>query len=130
MAIKATLKFNDSSASYVVLECDYEYRQETDRVGKPSGKTTGNIINLVIEARADSELVTWMLSRGNLRSGKVEFYASDSNKRIKTLSFSDAYCVRLRERFVSYNDQPMITSFTLSAQSTDLDGVTLDNNWD
>lgn len=130
MSFKAELKFNDSKNVYTVLECDYEFTQETDKGGKPSARPRFGRINVTIEAMSDPVMVKWMLGSSNVRSGSITFYKDDSGTaKLKSLSFEQAVCVYLYERFTSSGDNPMITQISFVAQQASLDGENYETQW-
>jgi len=130
MTFTAKLKFNDSSDEYIVIECDYEFSQEIDGSGKPCAMPRCSIINVVFESRSDPAMMQWMLGAGNIRSGQIIFYQDDSAaKKLKTLAFKQAVCVRFHEKFLSYGDSPMTTYLSFVAKEVSLDGIDYSSQW-
>ena len=130
MTFTAKLKFNDSTDEYIILECDYEFSQEIDGSGKPCAMPRCGIINVVFESRSDPAMVQWMLGAGNIRSGQIIFFSDDSaSKKLKTLSFKQAVCVRFHEKFVNYGESPMTTYLSFVAKEVSLDGIDHSSLW-
>jgi hypothetical protein len=130
MTFKAELRFNDSKFRYNVIECDYEFTQEIDITQKPCARPKGGIINVVVESMSDRELIQWMIAPGNVRSGDLIFYKDDAAQtKLKTLSFKEAICIRLHERFSSFGNEPMLTSISFVAKEMTLDGVSYTAQW-
>lgn len=130
MTFKAELIFNDSNFIYNILDCDYEFTQEIDGSGKPCAMPKCGIINLVMESMSDPAMIQWMLAPGNVRSGKITFYKDDSaTAKLKTLTFKQAICVHLQERFSSYGESPMILNISFVAKEVSLDGVNYIAQW-
>jgi len=130
MAFKAELSFKDSNNVYAVFECDYDFQQEIDITGKPSGKPKPGIVSVLFESKADKDMVQWMFSPGNVRSGQIDFYSDESKeKKIKTLAFNNAICVGLQDRFSSSGSLPMLTTIRFVAEKLTLDGVDYKANW-
>jgi len=130
MTFKAELKFNDAREPYSVIECDYEFSQEIDGSGKPCAMPRCGIINVVLETKSDPAMMQWMLGAGNIRSGQIIFYNDDSaTKKLKTLSFKQAVCVRLHEKFLNYGESPMTTYLSFVAKDVSLDGIDYSSQW-
>ena len=130
MTFKAELRFNDSKFRYNVIECDYEFSQDIDITQKPCTRPKGGLINVVVESMSDRELVQWMIAPANVRSGDLIFYKDDSAQtKLKTLSFKEAICIRLCEKFTSYGDEPMLTTISFVAKEMTLDGVSYSAQW-
>ncbi len=124
MTFKADLRFNDTKDVYTVIECDYEFTQEIDKSGKPCAMPKCGLINVLIETRADPAMIQWMLGAGNIRSGQINFYYDDSlAKKLKTLSFQQAVCVKLHEKFANYGEFPMTTYISFVAKEVAVDGA-------
>jgi hypothetical protein len=130
MTFKAELSFKDSKFVYSVIECDYEFTQAVDETRKPCAKPTVGVINVVVEAMSDPEMVMWMFAAGNVRSGEIVFYKDDdAQKKLKTLSFKNAVCINLHERYTRESESPMLTSFSFVAKELTLDGVDYNAHW-
>jgi len=130
MTFTAILKFNDSRDEYIVMECEYEFSQEIDGSGKPCAMPRCGIINVVFESRSDPAMIQWMLGARTIRSGQIAFLNDDSaSKKLKTLSFKQAVCVRLHEKFTNYGDNPMTTYLSFVAKEVTLDGIDHSSQW-
>ena len=130
MTFKAKLQFNGSQVTYNVIECDYEYTQEIDQTFKPCAKPKAGIVHVVIESMADREMILWMLSPGNVRSGDINFFKDDAPQtKLKTLSFNEAICIRFHEKFTSFGEAPMLTTISFVAKELSLDGVSHSAQW-
>jgi hypothetical protein len=130
MTFKAELRFNDSKEPYTVIECDYEFSQEIDSLGKPCSRPRCGLINVILETRSDPAMIQWMLGAGNVRSGVINFYKDDSDsKKLKSLSFKQAVCIKLQEKFMNYGDSPMTSYLSFVAKEVSVDGVDYDSQW-
>jgi hypothetical protein len=130
MTFKADLKFSDSKFHYSIIECDYEFTQAIDETGKPCAKPRGGVITVVVESMSDPELIQWMIATGNVRSGEIVFYKDDAaQKKLKTLSFKEAICILLHERFTRDTETPMHTTISFVAKELSLDGVDYSAQW-
>jgi hypothetical protein len=130
MTFKAELSFKDSNNVYTVFECDYNFDQEIDITNKPSGKPKPGIVSVLFESKMDEDIVRWMFSPGNVRSGEINFYSDESKeKKLKTLIFNNALCIGLQDRFSSSGSLPMLTTIRFVAEKMTLDGVDYNANW-
>jgi hypothetical protein len=130
MTFKAELKFGDSNHCYTIVECDYEFTQEIDSTGKPCAKPRGGVVRVIVETMSDPEMIQWMVATGNVRSGEITFYKDDSaQKKLKTLSFKEAICISLHEKFTRDTETPMLTSISFVAKEISLDGVDYSAQW-
>lgn len=130
MTFQAELKFSDSNFQYTIVECDYEFTQEIDVTGKPCARPKGGIIHVVVETMSDPTMIQWMIATGNVRSGEIIFYKDDSTqKRLKTLSFKEAICINLHEKFNRDTETPMLTSISFVAKEMTVDGVDYSSQW-
>ncbi|HOY32295.1 MAG TPA: type VI secretion system tube protein TssD [Bacteroidales bacterium] len=100
MALTGTLEIGNKS--YKILRCDYEFNQECDETGRPSGKTGGGKINISLDVPDDTDftLHEWMRDINTTKDGKLTLIVNANNvEKKKTVSFKDAYCVKLIECF-------------------------------
>jgi len=121
---------------YEALECKYEFSQSIDQAGKPSTRPRGGHIHIIMKSTGDDDMLfqEWMFKRTEAKSGKIIFVISgEGNKRkIKTLHFTDAFCVNLSEHF-NYNDSILMhMKVTLSAAVIKFgdSGTEFKNDWE
>lgn len=130
MALDALLTLTSSgqpTESVKVLECDYEFSQEIDETGKPSGKPRGGLIHVSVESNEKATIAEWMFSKMDFKNGKIEFILRNNKK--KELTFEDGACIEYHESFNAVNNLPMILRFTISANIIKLGSVTFTNDW-
>lgn len=116
MALAGILKIE--SKEYNILECEYEFTQAVDHTGRPTDRTRGGLINIVIEAPADSNLVLheWMRDKDSVKDGTITLTVNqDYVDSKKTIQFKDAYCVRLYEYFNNNNSVQMYMKLSIMA---------------
>ena len=116
MALAGTLKIE--SKEYNILECEYEFTQAVDHTGRPTDRTRGGLINIVIAAPADSNLVLheWMRDKDAVKDGTITLTVNqDHVDSEKTIDFKDAYCVRLYEYFNNNNSVQMYMKLSIMA---------------
>ncbi len=101
MALTGTLEIGNKS--YKILRCDYEFSQECDEnTGRPSGKPGGGKINITLDVHDDTDFTIheWMRDTNTTKDGKLALIVNSNNvEKKKTVSFKDAYCVKLIENF-------------------------------
>jgi len=116
MALTGTLKIE--SKQYNILECEYEFTQAVDHTGRPTDRTRGGLINIVIVAPDDSDLQLheWMRDKDAVKDGTINLTVnSDNVDKPKTIQFKDAYCVRLYEYFNNNNTVQMYLKLSIMA---------------
>ncbi|MFH1119796.1 MAG: type VI secretion system tube protein TssD [Bacteroidota bacterium] len=116
MALEAYLWFTSGATDTMkVLECDFEFSQEIDETGKPSGTPRGGLIHVTVESNDKTTIAEWMFAKMGFKSGVIEF--SLRNNKKKELAFEDGACISYHESFNAVNNMPMILRFTISANS-------------
>lgn len=117
------------STEFNVLSADYEITQSTDSQNRPNGKPKGGIINVTVEASNKNDLAEWVLSPTMKKSGQLTFYRRDANSSMKTVAFSDAFCVSYKEEFEAKDTDPMTTKIRISAGELKINNVSVTNPW-
>ncbi|MDR2010226.1 MAG: hypothetical protein LBQ22_07070 [Bacteroidales bacterium] len=119
MALEAKLKIDGKGTEYDILECEYEFIQPMNNNGLPAGRPSGGLIHFIIIHNDDNDLLfhEWMIHKTDCKNGKLIFHSTKKNGSIskKTVSFENAYCVRLYEYFNKHNDTEMYMKITISA---------------
>lgn len=116
MALSGTLVIENKE--YIILECEYEFTQAVDHTGRPTDRTRGGLINVVIAAPGNDNLVLheWMRDKDAVKDGTINLTInSDNVDKPKTIQFKDAYCVRLYEYFNSNNSVQMYLKLSIMA---------------
>lgn len=116
MALTAKLDIGDKS--YDLLECDYEFTQMVDQTGRPSDRPRGGFINIILVSLGDSDLTLheWMRDKNTTKDGEISITVNMGKIEVpKTISFKDAYCVRLYEYFNINNATQMYIKISIMA---------------
>lgn len=116
MALTGTLVIENKE--YIILECEYEFTQAVDHTGRPTDRTRGGLINVVIAAPGNDNLVLheWMRDKDAVKDGTINLTInSDNVDKPKTIQFKDAYCVRLYEYFNNNNSVQMYLKLSIMA---------------
>jgi hypothetical protein len=116
MAHKANLKIDGKE--YKVLEFEYEFVQPVKENGQPSARPSGGLIHFIIESPDDNDMHfhEWMLNKTEVKNGEFNVEVVEDGKASrKTISFKNAYCIRLYEYFNTTNGVQMYMKLTISA---------------
>lgn len=122
-------KLELGSTEFNVLNVEYDITQVMDQNNRPNGVPRGGLIHLVVETGNNNDLIEWMIQKDMMKNGKIVFYRRDANSQMKTVSFKDAFCVRLKEVFIADGQNPMVTKLTLSAREMTINKSTITNAW-
>ena len=79
----------------------YEFDQETDREGQMTGIPRGGKITVRVKALNDGtpDLLAWMVERNLPKNGKIEFLETKTGKAMKSIEFTNGYCVNFEEKW-------------------------------
>jgi len=134
MALQGELRIG--GRSYGVVECAYEFNQTVDETGKPVSRPIGGQITFVMPATSDDDLFfyKWMFNKTEVKSGYFRFvvYSKSNNRSFKTVEFTNAYCVSLKDYFNNNDSKLMYTTVTISAMLIRIgamDGAAFFNEW-
>ncbi len=116
MFISAELKFKGSNKSIKIYQFDYEFTQQVDSYGRPSGLVLGGKMNMLFPTTNDSQILEWATKPTVLKSGEIVLHEADSAKKRK-IEFKNAICLYYHESFQDNDgkDQPMFTRITIHA---------------
>ena len=128
MSFLARLTF-DSKSYYTVLDAQFEVTQGMGRDNLPNRKPEIGLIHLTLESANSLELFEWAILPNLTKSGSIVFSSRDFSDSLKTLQFSDAFCVKYKEHFVSDGSMPMRVMISISCHSISLHGAALSNHW-
>lgn len=132
MAFEAKLTIGNSI--YEALECEYEFSQSLEQTGKPATRSRGGHIIIVLKSTGDDDMFfqEWMSKQTEAKSGSIEFIISGEGekRKIKTISFDEAYCINYYEHFNHDNSVLMYMRITLSAAVVKFGGkVEFKSDW-
>lgn len=119
----------DGVTGFRVLNCSYNLDRDTDFTGRPTGDVRGGIIRVELESSSNNEFFEWVISTFKQMNGKLDFYKRDENAIMRSLEFSDAYCVNYAEMFSAVGDSPMTMSVTISAKKIKMNAGEHMNDW-
>ena len=134
MALQGVLKI--AGRKYGVVECSYEFNQSIDDTGKPVSRPRGGSITFVTPASSDDDLFfyKWMFNKTRVESGVFRFcvYSQNNRRSFKSVAFTNAYCIALRDYFNDNDSKLMYTTITLSAEVIRIgaiDSALFSNEW-
>lgn len=129
MSFQARLIIDDNT--FTVLSAEYALSIPYDEHNRPTGRVRGGIIDLTFESGSANSyvLLEWIMNRMN-KEGRIEFSRRDTGSSTqKVVTFRDAYCVYMKDIFISNGASPMVTKITISAHTIDIDNQVLHNSW-
>ncbi len=138
MALHGEINIHGAGGIYGVVECEYEFSQAVDATGKPTTRTQGGTIRFVMPSTSDEDLFFyhWMFNKTEVHSGIFRFcvFSNDNRRRYKTIEFTNAYCVGLKDYFCDHDEKLMYTTVTISAEIIRvgegfMDTATFTNDW-
>ena len=135
MAAPTTAKLTiDGFEEREVIYVQYQFNQQIDVEGQPTGTTRGGIINLKVKSTdsGNIELLDWTCdSYKEVKEGKIT-WPNKVGGIMKTLQFFDAYCVSYEEVYDDANRDRMYESITITCRQLIVTGkgsVEYDNHW-
>ena len=118
-----------------VIFVQYQFNQQIDVEGQPTGTTRGGVINLKVKSTdsGNIELLDWTCdSYKSVDNGKIT-WPNKMGGIMKTLEFRDAYCVSYEEVYDDANRERMYESITITCRQlsvvTGKGSVEYDNHW-
>ncbi len=123
------VRFHLDGNDYQVLACEYSFKQEVDRTGKPVAVNNGGMIDITVLGSDDTTIVDWMVSNFDRRAGKIVYLKPDTEAVLKEVEFEDGYCVSYKENFNADNEHPMTETFSISARVIKVGSVEHENDW-
>lgn len=122
-------KLSLGSTEYNVLNADYEISMPVDGNNRPNGNASAGTLNLTLESNNKNDIVEWTSNRQK-KNGQVTFYRRDSQSSLKTVAFSDGYCISMHETFDANSTEPMRVRIRISAGEIKINSAaTLKKPW-
>lgn len=116
-----------------VIYVQYQFNQQIDVEGQPTGTTRGGVINLKVKSTdaGNTDLLAWVCDSYSAKNGTIT-WPNRKGSNMKTLSFVDAYCVGYEEVYDDANTNRMYESITITCRQLTVTGkgsVEYDNHW-
>ena len=127
MSFKSKLKVGGKELN--ILNASYDLHQEVDASGRPSSVTRGGTINLTVESTGDSFFFEWMTNNFERKDGSIQYVKRDTDAKLKELNFKEGYLIKYKESFDATGTNPLVETFTISAQEISMGGGEHINEW-
>ncbi|BAV05372.1 hypothetical protein SAMN05421788_105173 [Filimonas lacunae] len=111
---------------YNVRHCSFNYKQNIKPDGSPHAQVLGGIITIILEEPAPKDIIQWMITPDEKKSGSVRFFEVNSSTGThQLLEFKDAYCVQFDNVFDGdkHNAGSLVSSLVISANAISFDGI-------
>lgn len=134
MAEVATAKMKlDGYDEREVISVHYQFNQQIDVEGQPTGTTRGGVITVKVKSTdaGNTDLLDWVCDSYLAKNGTITWPRRDGST-MKTLAFVDAYCVGYEETFDSTDSQLQNEVITITCRQLTVSGkgsVQYDNHW-
>lgn len=116
-----------------VISVHYQFNQQIDVEGQPTGTTRGGVLTVKVKSTdaGNTDLLDWVCDSYLAKNGTITWPRRDGST-MKTLSFTDAYCVGYEETFDSTDSQLQNEVITITCRQLTVTGkgsVQYDNHW-
>ena len=112
-----------------VLMVTYEFDQATDIEGQMSGIPRGGKITIRVKAHNDGtpDLLAWMIERNLPKNGTITFTESKTGKVMKTIKFTNGYCIDFDEKWEDKKEHS--EQIVITCQKIEFGSVVYENDW-
>lgn len=130
MATRTATISADGIQEREVLFVRYEFNQQTDIEGQPTGTTRGGKIYVKVKSNDDgnTDILEWMIDTYMSKSGTISF-PNRQGGEMKHLSFKEGYVVEYAETYDSTNSLLQYEEFTISAKEIQIGNARHNNRW-
>ena len=107
----------------------YEFDQATDVEGQMSGIPRGGLITVRVKALNDGtpDLLAWMIERNLPKNGTITFLETKTGKNMKTIKFTNGYCVNFEEKWEDKKGH--FEEIVITCQKIEFGSVVYENDW-
>ncbi len=112
-----------------VMMVTYEFDQATDIEGQMSGIPRGGKITIRVKALNDGtpDLLAWMVERNLPKNGVVTFMETKTGKVMKTIKFTNGYCINFDEKWE--DKMGHFEEIVITCQKIEFGSVVFENDW-
>ncbi len=112
-----------------VMMVTYMFDQATDVEGQMSGIPRGGQIVIRVKAHNSGtpDLLAWMIERNLPKSGTITFLETKTGKTMKTIKFTNGYCVDFDEKWEDRKGH--YEEIRITCQKIEFESVTFENDW-
>jgi Hemolysin coregulated protein Hcp (TssD) len=127
MSFLAQLKID--STTYNILECSYDFSQNTNPSGKPMGVARGGQVTIKIEATSKNDFMNWVATPSKTKDGIITFFKRDAMSKLQEVKFEKAYCIYFKQIFNAANTEPLMIEMIITSRKITFDGFEIQNTW-
>ena len=119
----------DGFAEREVMMVDYKFDQEIDREGQMTGIPRGGKIQVRVKALNDGtpDLLAWMTERSLPKNGEIKFLETKTNKEMKSIKFTNGYCVDFEEKWE--DKMGHFEEIVITCKNIEVGSVKFENEW-
>jgi hypothetical protein len=112
-----------------VLMVNYEFDQTTDVEGQMAGIPRGGKITIRVKAMNDGtpDLLAWMTERNLPKNGTISFLETKTGKSMKTIKFTNGYCVNYEEKWEDKKGH--FEEIVITCKDIEFGSVKFENEW-
>jgi hypothetical protein len=112
-----------------VMMVTYEFDQSTDVEGQMAGIPRGGKLKVRVKALNDGtpELLAWMIERNLPKNGEIEFLETKTGKAMKSIKFTNGYCVDFDEKWE--DKQGHFEEIEITCKAIEVGSVKYENDW-
>jgi hypothetical protein len=123
------LKLIVQNKEYTLLEFSYSLKQDTDNFGRPCSDVKCGFINLLIDATNNTRLIEKISETGKPLQGRISFYDTISDQKVKEIEFSNAHIIHYEEMYNTQWDILCKEKMIISAQNITIGKERFSNKW-
>ena len=112
-----------------VMMVTYEFDQATDVEGQMAGIPRGGKITVRVKAHNDGtpDLLAWMIERNLPKNGTITFLETKTGKSMKTIKFTNGYCVNFDEKWEDKKGH--YEEIVITCKNIEFGAVKFENEW-
>ena len=112
-----------------VMMVTYEFDQATDVEGQMAGIPRGGKITVRVKAHNDGtpDLLAWMIERNLPKNGTITFLETKTGKSMKTIKFTNGYCVNFDEKWEDKKGH--YEEIVITCKDIEFGSVKFENEW-
>ena len=112
-----------------VLMVTYEFDQATDVEGQMAGIPRGGKITVRVKAHNSGtpDLLAWMTERNLPKNGTITFNETKTGKVMKTIKFTNGYCVNFDEKWEDKKGH--YEEVVITCKDIEFGSVKFENEW-
>jgi len=112
-----------------VLMVTYDFNQATDVEGQMAGIPRGGKITVRVKAlnNGNPDLLAWMAERSLPKNGVITFLETKTNKEMKTIKFTNGYCVNFEEKWE--DKMGHFEEIIITCKKIEFGNVVYENDW-